>query len=216
MSSTDMARDLEHLREELGLEVFPALFGHSNGGCIATTYAILHPNRVEKLILMDPEINGDAPTDNFAKFAEKRKDDPVYGPALQALISASSNPPQTDEEFLELLNRILPYYFTDTTKTEVLANSMEVDRVPLSLWAFLRHAKLDRESPFNHLAEVHKITARTLILQGSDDALCSLQRSAELQGKIPNSELVVFECGHFPVVEKPEEFWKAVKTFLSV
>jgi proline iminopeptidase len=215
MNSNVMAHDLEHLRKELGLEVFPALFGHSNGGCIATAYAILYPDRVENLVLMDPEINGDAPTDNFAKFAENRKDDPVYGPALQALISASTNPLQIDEEFLELLHKILPYYFTDTSKVEVLANSMEVDKIPLSVWAFLRQAKLDRESPFNHLAEAHKIKARTLILQGSDDAFCSLQRSTELRERIPSSELVVFECGHFPVIEKPDEFWKVVNAFFG-
>ncbi|KAK0643346.1 hypothetical protein B0T16DRAFT_494404 [Cercophora newfieldiana] len=81
MSSTIMAHDLEHLRKELGLEAFPALFGHSNGGSIATAYAIMYP-----------EINGGTPTDNFIKFAEKRKDDPIYGPALQALIGASAHP----------------------------------------------------------------------------------------------------------------------------
>jgi len=216
MSSTVKAHDLEHLRNELGLEAFPSLFGHSNGGCIATAYAIMHPGCVEKLLLMDPEINGDTPDDTFAKFAEKRKDDPVYGPALQALMGARTNPPQTDEAFLDVLNKILPYYFDDTTKAEVLAGSMEVDKAPLSLFSFLRQGKLDREAPFKHVADAGKITARTLILQGRDDAFCSLQRSTELQQQVPDSELVVFECGHFPVIEKPEEFWKAVNWFLAV
>jgi len=159
---------------------------------------------------MDPEINGDTPTDNFARFAERRKDDPVYGPALQALVGAFSNPPQTDEAFLELMHKILPYYFNDTSKTEILAENMEVGVVPLSSWAFLRRAKLDGESPFNHLAEACKIKARTFILQGRDDAICSLQRSTELQEQIPDSELAVLECRHFPVIEKPDGFWKEV------
>lgn len=55
----------------------------------------MYPKRVEKLLLMDPEIIGDNPTDNFIKFAEKQNDDPVYGPALRALIDAFSNPTQT-------------------------------------------------------------------------------------------------------------------------
>jgi len=169
ISSIVMAHDLEHLREHLGLASFPVLFGHPNGGCIAAAYAALYPDKVEKLLLMDPEINGDVPTDNFTRFATKRKDDPVYGPALQALVGAFGNPPQTDEALVELIEKILPYYFNDTSKATVLMESMEVDRVPPRSWAFLQQGKLDREAPFNHLAEATKVKAKTLIVQGRDD-----------------------------------------------
>ncbi len=136
MSSTNMAYDLEHLRKHLGLDPFPGLFGHSNGGCIALAYAAMYPERVEKLVLMDAEINGDTPSDNFVRWAGKRKDDPVYGPALQALMGARADPPQTDEAFTESMGKILPYYFNDVSKVGALVESMEVDVAPPRCWTW--------------------------------------------------------------------------------
>ncbi|KAK5657799.1 hypothetical protein OQA88_2872 [Cercophora sp. LCS_1] len=217
MTSTVMAHDLESLRKDLGLQTIPVLFGHSNGACIALMYACLYPERVDKLILLSAQINGGPPNDNFARFAAKRKDDPIYGPALQALMNAIQHPPQTDEVFAKALGGLLPYYFNDVSKVEELVEHMEVDRVPPRAWAYLHQGKLDQANPFNHMAEAGKVTAKTLLLSGRDDAICSLQRSEELHDELRDSQLVVFDnCGHFPVVEKPVEFWGAVSEFLSI
>lgn len=219
MSSTTMAHDLEHLRTHLALPSFPVLFGHSNGGCIALTYASLFPHRVARLILADAEILGGPPraraTAHWAAFAQKRKAHPVYGPALQALMGAATAPPQTDEAFAQLMDKILPYYFNDTSLAPKLRAAMGADETPPRAWAFLRQGKLDRENPFPHLEEAGKVTARTLLVWGRDDAMCSLQRAEALKGGIKGAELVVLEdCGHFPMVEKPEGFWGAVNGFL--
>ncbi|KAK1755885.1 Alpha/Beta hydrolase protein [Echria macrotheca] len=216
MTSEVMAHDLEHLRKHLGIDKFPVLFGHSNGACISLIYATLYPERVEKLVLLAAEINNDTPSDNFAKFAAARKDHPVYGPALQALMVAVQNPPDTDEEFAAIMGKLLPFYFNDTSKTAEVVASMEVDKVPPRAWALQRQGRLDREKPFMHVPQAAKIKAKTLILAGRDDAICSLQRSEELHEALADSELVVFECGHFPVVEKPQEFWAAVNQFLNI
>lgn len=53
------ARDLVDLLDELGLER-TSLVGGSMGGRIALEVAIAHPDRVEKLVLMDPGLPGHA------------------------------------------------------------------------------------------------------------------------------------------------------------
>lgn len=205
-----MAHDLEHLRKHLRIETFPVLFGHSNGACVSLIYAALYPERVDKLIVVAAEINNDTPNKIFARFASAGEDDPVYILALQALMGVIANLPQTDDEFVEALGKLLPYYFTDPGKEVIVADGMENDVVPL------RQGMLDRGMPFMHVAAAPGIKAKTLIMAGHDDALCSQQRSVELHEALRDSELIVFECGHFPVAEVPEEFWSAMTGILGV
>jgi pimeloyl-ACP methyl ester carboxylesterase len=51
----DMASDLHHLLDHLGIEQ-AHLVGHSFGGVVALQYAILHPERVMSLIIADSRI----------------------------------------------------------------------------------------------------------------------------------------------------------------
>jgi pimeloyl-ACP methyl ester carboxylesterase len=48
-----LASDAEAIRQHLGIEKW-AVFGHSNGGATAITYALNYPNRVVALVLCDP------------------------------------------------------------------------------------------------------------------------------------------------------------------
>src|SRR5947209_6975260 len=54
-TTADHARDLDHLLDELGIE-HTCLVGHSFGAEIALHYAILHPQRVNRLALIEPAI----------------------------------------------------------------------------------------------------------------------------------------------------------------
>jgi pimeloyl-ACP methyl ester carboxylesterase len=95
MSSKTMAEDIEQLRLHLGLDAFPILFGHSNGAAIVLHYAEQYPSRVTKLILVGAQTHDSPPNDEFQQCVAKRKDDPIFGPALAALSSARQNPPAT-------------------------------------------------------------------------------------------------------------------------
>lgn len=213
MSSKHMAYDLEHLRKYLQLPSF-ALLGHSNGGAIALAYAERFPSRVSKLILIDHELQTFS-SDNWKTFAAARKDHPVYGPALQQLMSMMMNMPSTDEEFSKGLLKALPYYFADTEKTHIQTENM--GREPISVWAFASQSTADRATPFPHVAELGNVEADTLILFGREDAICSVAAGERTRDGIKRSKLVVLEdCGHFPWVEKPEEFYEEVITFLLV
>jgi proline iminopeptidase len=212
MSSKDMAYDLEHLREHLHVPSF-ALLGHSNGGAIALAYAERFPSCVTKLILVDHELQTFS-CDNWKTFAAARKDHPVYGPALQQLMSMMMNVPSTDEGFSRGLLKALPYYFADTEKTRIEVEDMGT--APISVWAFASQSTADRGTPFPHVAELGNVEADTLIVFGNEDAICSVAAGERTREGIKRSKLVILEdCGHFPWVEKPDEFFKEVRGFLE-
>jgi pimeloyl-ACP methyl ester carboxylesterase len=225
MTSLTMADDLEHLRRHLGLDSIPALWGHSNGACVALRHAQEHPDRVRKLILVNAEIH-DAPPPppppaeqrGFAVWAEKRKDDPFYASALRGFSRLRADPPRTDEAFVELVDDILPWYLTDPGCLETLKEHVMTGTPGPGVWASLRQGPNDRkgENRCPHVRNGAKVKAGTLVVWGEDDAICDVAEGRAVAEAIPGASLVVFErCGHFPWIEKPEDFWKEVDAFLE-
>jgi pimeloyl-ACP methyl ester carboxylesterase len=99
MSSKIMAEDIEYLCRHLGFESIPVLLGHSHAGNIVLRYAEQHPLRVTKLLLIDSVIHDSPPNDEFERWANKRKDGPVFGPALAVWVDPRN--PASHEEFVE-------------------------------------------------------------------------------------------------------------------
>lgn len=218
MSSNVMAEDIEQLRKHLGLETIPVLLGHSNGACIVLRYAQQHPANLSKLILIDAEIHDGPPNDNFQQWAAMRKDDPVFGPALAAMIGSREKPPSSDTEFAQMLDNILPYYFDDPSYASKFREQLNVDTDPMSVWAFLRQSTCDSLIPnrLPHVADAYRVTAKTLILWGENDALCSQVAARAIANGISGSELALIDnCGHVPWIEKPDEFMSSLTKFLE-
>jgi pimeloyl-ACP methyl ester carboxylesterase len=66
-----------------------------------------------------------------------------------------------------------------------------------------------------HVADACKVTARTLIIWGKHDALCSQVAATALAEGISGSELVLIDdCGHVPWIEKHDVFMSALTNFL--
>jgi pimeloyl-ACP methyl ester carboxylesterase len=63
---------------------------------------------------------------------------------------------------------------------------------------------------------LHRIDVPTLCIWGRNDGIVSVEYGTKVAREIPNSEFVVIEgAGHFPQIEQPEEFCKAVDQFVS-
>jgi pimeloyl-ACP methyl ester carboxylesterase len=213
MSSRVMGSDLDSLRIHLGQEKL-RLLGHSNGGAIILVYAEDFPDKVEKLVLINHELQG-FNSDNFQTYAAARQDHPVYGPALKNIFKLMQQPPSTDVEFAEVLHSVLPYYMHDTKKTYLLADALKDGS--LSLWNFVNQNRCDSNMKFSAVEGLSKVQARTLVINGRDDGICSEAAARkvahELGGK---AQLVLIEeAGHVPWLEKPVEFFSVVRKFLS-
>lgn len=210
MSTQHMSCDLEQLRLQLGVSQI-SLVGHSNGGSIALGYAERFPLHVSKLLLIDHSLQSFGDSATWKKFALERAHNPVYADALAAFQSLN---PTNDEDFQAGLRKILPYYFSDpSTYVPVLAEAM-TDKP--SLWCFGAQQTADRAAPMPQVAELENVTAKTMLVVGREDAFCSVRTAERTREGIEGAELVVLEgCGHFPWIERGEEFRARVRRFLN-
>lgn len=222
MSSMDMAEDLESLRQYLDIPAFPVLLGHSNGGTIALAYAELYPTRVQKLVLIDHQLLGtDAgprgPT--WDKFKAQRENLPQFKAAYETW---AEPPPTTDKEFATYLDGVLPSYLYDPERNcDEVKMQMKGPEWP-TIWCIAMHGMADSKQGDRQIGLLDKVQARTLVITGREDNICGWdtngKRTADAinEGKNGTAELVVLsECGHFPWVERKEQFVDAVVQFLG-
>ncbi|HUL67985.1 MAG TPA: poly(3-hydroxyalkanoate) depolymerase [Burkholderiaceae bacterium] len=62
---------------------------------------------------------------------------------------------------------------------------------------------------------LHRITQPTLVMAGRDDPLVPLANARLMHVLIPNSELVVFNCGHLFLLTRGEQAAAAIRAFLD-
>jgi pimeloyl-ACP methyl ester carboxylesterase len=63
---------------------------------------------------------------------------------------------------------------------------------------------------------LHRITAKTLVVWGEDDALVSSVYAKEFASRIANAQVeIIKDCGHVPQVERLEVLQPMVERFLS-
>lgn len=76
---------------------------------------------------------------------------------------------------------------------------------------------IDSAEDFDVLDKIDNITNATLIIGARDDGITPIAQQRELASRIPNSSLVVIEnCGHASMYEKPNEFLSLILGFLKL
>ncbi|PTB76565.1 alpha/beta-hydrolase [Trichoderma longibrachiatum ATCC 18648] len=212
MSTSDMADDVEHLRKYLGQDKID-LLGHSNGGTIALAYAERYPDSVRNLVLVTHWLAGYDDSQVWQQFVNNRKNNPVFAKALKAIELAETQKFQSQDEWFQSLRVRLSFYPADPDQN--YATFERAMGVP-SWWVYEAQLAADKIKPLDLYAALHTVKARTLCLGCSEDPICSENVSRITAEHIPESQLVVLpQCGHFPWIEKPNEFFTAVTTFLS-
>jgi 2-hydroxy-6-oxonona-2,4-dienedioate hydrolase len=77
--------------------------------------------------------------------------------------------------------------------------------------------KLSKSSRKNHVTnDMGRIKAPTLVVWGRNDVVTPPEAGTEFAAKIPDARIVWFdECGHVPMVERPDDFAGAMREFLE-
>jgi pimeloyl-ACP methyl ester carboxylesterase len=66
------------------------------------------------------------------------------------------------------------------------------------------------------LMRLPEIITPALLIWGNDDTITPPAVARQFEDNLPNSKLVMLEeCGHAPMMERPEEFNKALEEFLA-
>ena len=185
---------------QLELDKF-ILAGNSLGGSISWHYTSNNPEKVQKLILLDP-----------AGFPSKKERPLVFElaeiPILNQILKHIT-PKSLIKDNLEQV------YFDDSKVTENL-----VDRYHQmilregSRTSFIERAKLEGQ---DYTELLYTIKSPTLIIWGEDDLWIPVEDSFKFKERMANSSLVIMkETGHVPMEEKPIESVALALSFLNL
>lgn len=185
---------LDAFLKELKIER-ASLVGNSMGGWVAASYALAHPERVERLVLADAA--GLMPAQD-----------------LDMALLMKLNP-STREGMKELVSRV--FYNKVIFMSDAFIDASMVARINAGDGYTIRsltESILRREDFLDQ--SLSAIKRPTLVIWGREDGLLPLADGQRFQKEIPGAQLVIFEqCGHVPQVEKALDFNAAVLKFLA-
>ncbi len=182
------------------------LIGNSMGGGIAWAMAVLFPERVDRLILIDcvpPDVLRQAKNESFRMLAAI-KDIPV----LPYLVISARNKNSIWQILLECISEI------KLITPEVVNRQYQLSRIKGTTWVLystLKHAKeaLKLKDPFS------LIRKPTLFIWGERDLIFPPQVGETLHQSIAGSKFLRIEkSGHIPMWETPDEVNRAILEFL--
>jgi len=207
MGSSDMADDLEALRNYLDLPTVQ-IIGHSNSGAIVLYYAERYPDRVSKVVLISSQVIGLDWISDTRAILQQRRNDPRYSEAVREAtdyLDGKIDPGKSDEELTAFFGRILPLYLE---KPEInLPQAREDLSGVISSYAFRAQNAADTAAHIDQVAPLFRVKADVLIMAGRHDWICPIALAERLHADIVNSRLVVFEeSGHLPWMEERDKF----------
>jgi len=167
------------------------LSGFTLGACIALQYALDYPGEVKALVLMTIAMRP----------KQRRPED------LQFRVDAAEDE-ETYQKWLRMMDRVMHFIEPDL-RAELLQRHREVG--PAAQYRDL--VVIDR---FDVRDRIHQLDRPLLLIQGVDDPLATGDYEEEIHRAVPGSQLIKMkDAGHFPMVEKPEEFNHALDAFLA-
>ncbi|AKS32246.1 4,5:9,10-diseco-3-hydroxy-5,9,17-trioxoandrosta-1(10),2-diene-4-oate hydrolase [Mycolicibacterium goodii] len=191
------------LLDHLGIDGRVPLLGNSLGGGTAVRFALDHPDRAGKLVLMGP---GGLSVNLFAP-------DPTEG--VKALARFNVEPTR---ENLEAFLRIMVFDQKLITP-ELVEERFAIASTPESLAATRAMGKSFAGPDFElgmMWREVYKLRQPVLLIWGREDRVNPLDGALVAVKQIPRVQLHVFgQCGHWAQVEKFDEFNKLTIDFLG-
>ena len=194
-------RQLGDLLDALHLTRPVSLAGLSTGGPIAAAYTVRFPERVNKLVLIDPI--GAKPLSY--SWILKAAAMPVLGEIILGLVRSDNlNNPIASRLFdRELINHFQSRYIVQ----------MQYKGFRRAILSTVRNGMLDSFlAGYERLGEMNK---PVLLFWGRNDPTVPFQHNESLRKAIPNIEFhAIDDCGHTPHYEKPEEVNPILLEFL--
>jgi pimeloyl-ACP methyl ester carboxylesterase len=188
----DLVLIYDELLDALDLPTVPVI-GTSFGGMMACELAAHRPDRVTKMVLLDPIglWREDAPVAPYMLMPPEKLVATLYKDLGSEAVQKALQMPDDPDEF--------------ATATADL------------VWALGATGKFVWPIPDKGLKKrMHRIKADTLIVWGEDDALVSSIYAKEFAARIAKSRIeIIKDCGHVPQVEKLEILGPLVAKFLA-
>jgi 2-hydroxy-6-oxonona-2,4-dienedioate hydrolase len=187
---TTLVEFLHGFLDAVGLER-PDLLGHALGARVASLYALEHPGRVGRLVLL-----------SGAGYRPALDDETARALAFATIADAR--------------RALLLAYADDHRATDAAAERLFVARMRGGSAFAVSRLVASFESGDGFADDLSPIEAPTLIAWGRDDAIAPLSQGEKAHRQIKGSRLVIFDhCGHLPMEEAATPLEEALRAFLD-
>ena len=172
-----------------------SLLGHSMGGIVAMEIYSQEPKRIEKLILMDT--NPKAELDEVKLKREPQIKEVNKGKLLEVM---------RDE--------MKPNYLAESENKRSVLNVCMDMALTLGPDVFINQSRA-LQSRLDQQNTIQSIKIPVLIMCGSEDKLCPVERHEMMHNMISDSDLkIINNAGHMPTLDQPRETTDVIKEWL--
>lgn len=198
--SYSMMADIVGLLDHLGIEQAQVI-GCSMGGTVALDIALEHPERVTRLILVGSGVSG-------AEFGQADK-------SLFADVDAAD-----EKGDLDAVNRAEVRLWVDGPRRAEGAAPQKIRDLVLDMngramrsdWSAAKHEAIDPPA----IDRLGSVRVPTLVVVGDEDMPHVGVVAGVLESKIPGARKVVIKgAAHLPSLERPDEFNRILRDFLT-
>ena len=197
-SAKDYVDLLDAFLTELNVDKFN-LAGNSLGGLVSWLYASYHPDKIEKLVLLNPSGFPFKETPMVIKLAKT----PIINNFIRYV---------TPRSFIE--KNIREVYYDETLiKEATIDRYHDLTQYSGNREAFIDRAYIERE---DYTKRLGLVKSTTLILWGENDEWIPVSDALKFESALPNASVIIMpKTGHVPMEEKPKESVSIVKDFLN-
>jgi pimeloyl-ACP methyl ester carboxylesterase len=184
----ELAKDVLALLDHLKIER-SVLIGHSMGGMIAQTIALAHPERVERMVLVN----------SIGRMA--------YSRGRGLLMAVSTLVPFKLFVATNIQRAFAPGYPREEIRQYVKSSADTPREVVMTLYGAMR--------AFDVLDRVGEIRTPTLMIHGYHDIQLPLKQMLRMAKSYPDATVRIVDAGHELPVEKPAELTAALDAFVT-
>jgi proline iminopeptidase len=203
-----MAEDIESLRKHLKIKKWTIL-GHSFGGMLASYYATIYPNSIDKLILSSSGgvdlslLKGGNLIE--AGLSKTEKDSLNYW---------NDKIEKGDTTYTARIGRgraMAPAYVYDRKFVPIIAERLTQGNSAINslLWGDMQKTNFDCKNKFSNFKNP------VLIIQGKEDIIKASIGEISLKA-FPNSKMILLEnCKHYGWLDAKEKYFNTIESFLK-
>ncbi|MGW4437722.1 alpha/beta fold hydrolase [Streptomyces sp. NPDC004596] len=184
----ELAADVLALLDHLGVERF-VLVGHSMGGMISQTIALSHPERVERMVLVN----------SIGRMK--------YSRGRGLLMAASTLAPYKLFIAANIQRAFAPGHPREEVREYIRASAATPREVVMTLYGAMR--------AFDVLDRAGEIRTPTLMVHGYHDIQLPVRQMLRLAKAYPDAVVRIIDAGHELPVERPAELTAALDRFLT-
>ena len=192
------------------------IIGHSMGGMIAQNFAILYPDRVDKLILLNTFPGLKPPGESIEDIITMQRESAIAGQA--AILKDPDNvfidgaKSSYSRKFWKLMKENPKKKFHGIWSVEDLIDEKK-NYGPTAIDLSNQSYAISTHNTYERL---HEVKSEVLIISAEKDKSCPKSMGEKMHELIPNSKFVVIEgAAHQSVLEKAPEVNKIIIEFLK-